>query len=367
MAALLATRSTVGPMDTNSTHTTLAAASRRALLLAVALLVLAVAIISVARPSRAASQRSDHAAAGYGYPVKPFDQTHPVRGNFGDPRMIFRSPPTVAGLMHGRVGASFHQGVDISAPDGTAVYPVVSGVVTTVTPEWVRVDSGNGDAFEYWHIIASVHVGDHVSERQTVLGHIIRGQMHVHLTQIENGHVVNPLAAGRLGPYTDTTAPQVTSISFRRGAIGPTLLPNFLRGRVELIAAAYDTPTLPAPGVWWNMPTTPALLTWHVQRGVTAKVIIPERIAYDHRNSEPPNSEFWSTYARGTFQNQAVFGKHYSYMQPGQYLFRLTPRAFDTRTLRDGLYELVVTATDIRGNKGSLTQRFTIHNRSGWR
>lgn len=33
------------------------------------------------------------------------------------------------------------EGVDISAPDGTAVYPVASGKVTNVTPVWVRVDS----------------------------------------------------------------------------------------------------------------------------------------------------------------------------------------------------------------------------------
>jgi hypothetical protein len=352
-------------MATNRTHT-VAATSRRALVVAAALVVLAAGIVSVSRPIAAA----DHSAAtssGYGYPVKPFDQPHPVRGNFGDPRMIFKAPPTVAGLMHSRVGASFHQGVDISAPDGAAVYPVASGVVTKVTAEWIRVDSANGGAFEYWHIIPSVRVGDDVAEGETVLGRIIRGQMHVHLTQIQDGHVVNPLAPGRLGPYSDTTVPQVTTISFRRGSTGPTLLPNFLRGRVALIASAYDLPTISAPGVWRNMPTTPALLTWHIQRGVTGKVVVPERIAYDHRDTEPSNSEFWLTYARGTFQNQAVFGKHYSYMQPGQFLFRLTPQAFDTRSLRDGLYEIFVTATDIRGNKSSLSQRFTIHNGGGWR
>ena len=62
----------------------------------------------------------------------------------------------------------------------------------------------------------------------------------------------------------------------------------------------------------------------------------------------------------------AVFSPHYSYLQGGCYLFKLTPQPFDTRTLRDGVYDLVVTATDIRGNSGSLSQRFTVHNRAGW-
>ena len=84
------------------------------------------------------------------------------------------------------------------------------------------------------------------------------------------------------------------------------------------------------------------------------------------RGGLPSNSAFWSTYARGTYQNMAVMGQHYSFLQRGCLLFRLTPRPFDTRRLRDGVYDLVVTATDIRGNHTSLTRRFTVHNRAGW-
>ena len=60
-----------------------------------------------------------------------------------------------------------------------------------------------------------------------------------------------------------------------------------------------------------------------------------------------------------------VFGKHYSYMQPGVYLFRLAPDGFDTRTLTDDVYDLVVTASDVAGNQTSATQRFSVHNRPG--
>jgi hypothetical protein len=61
----------------------------------------------------------------------------------------------------------------------------------------------------------------------------------------------------------------------------------------------------------------------------------------------------------------SVFGAHYSFMQPGLYLVRLTPGGFNTQTLHDAVYDLVVTATDIRGNHSSATQRFSVHNRPG--
>ena len=61
-----------------------------------------------------------------------------------------------------------------------------------------------------------------------------------------------------------------------------------------------------------------------------------------------------------------VFGPHYSYMQRGAFLFKLGRGAFDTRRLRDGVYEVVVRATDIRGNTASNRIRFDIHNRPGW-
>jgi hypothetical protein len=302
---------------------------------------------------------------GFGYPVKPFHREHPVRGYFGDPRTVFITPPTLTGLMTGEGSFSFHQGVDISAPDGTAVYPVASGVVSEVTPAWVRVNSGDGRAFEYWHIRPAVHTGDHVEVDTTVLGHILREAEHVHLTEVQDGVVVNPLARGRLTPFTDTTAPQVESISFRSGEDGTSELPAFLRGRVEIVADAFDRPTLAAPGIWKGLPTTPALVAWRIQRP-NGVVVVPERVAADFRGTVPKNSAFWTVYARGTYQNMCVFGKHYSYMQNGQYLFKLTPTPFDTHVLNDGIYDLVVTATDMRGNSRSLAERITVHNEAGW-
>jgi hypothetical protein len=76
----------------------------------------------------------------------------------------------------------------------------------------------------------------------------------------------------------------------------------------------------------------------------------------------PSNERLWSTFARGTSQNQSVFGSHYSYLQHGRYLFKLGARPFDTRTLRDGVYDLVVTVSDIAGHHTSTRTRFTVDN-----
>jgi murein DD-endopeptidase MepM/ murein hydrolase activator NlpD len=331
---------------------------RKIIVIAVTAAVVAVAAGKTVAPS-SASGRAE-AAPSYQWPVKPFNRQHPVRGGFGDPRSVFRSAPTLQGVLSGACSCSLHRGIDISAPDGSAVYPVASGTVTVANGEWLKVDSGDGRAFEYWHIHPMVRVGARVVAHETVIGHIHRGSGHVHLTELSNGQAVNPLAPGHIGPYADHTTPRVTSISFRKRETSRDGLPSLISGRVLLVAGAEDAPTMSAPQGWRGLPVTPALLTWEV-RSWTGKVVKGRQIAADFRSNLPDRS-FWQVYARGSYQNMAVLGRHYSWAQPGSYLFKLSP-AFDSRALRDGAYDLVVTATDIRGNSSSLTRRFTIKNR----
>src|SRR3954470_15177361 len=83
-------------------------------------------------------------AAASGGPLKPFDKQHPVRSFFDDPRQ------------EGAEAASFHFGVDISAPDGTAVYAVTDGVVR-LQPDSVALVADSGDrVFSYWHVSTTV-------------------------------------------------------------------------------------------------------------------------------------------------------------------------------------------------------------------
>ena len=338
---------------------------RRRITLTIATLVLASGLAGMQLGSTARAAAAATRNSAYGWPVKPFDRQHPVRANLGDPRTIFAGPPNRQTLLHGAGTFQFHFGIDVSAPDGTAVYPVVSGRVALVSKDWLAVDAGDGRIFSYWHIAPAVAVGARVQEGVTVLGRIVKGAGHVHLTERDNGVPVNPLAPGHLAPYSDHTKPQVGGVYFRRSVTSGDLMPDFLRGRVELIASAYDMPQLRVPGAWHDLPVTPALVTWRIEQAATHRVVVRKHIAYDVRGAMPPNNLFWRIYARGTHQNMSVFGKHYSYMQPGQYLFRLAPGGFDTRRLPDSVYELIVTATDIRGNSSSLAVRFSVHNKPG--
>jgi hypothetical protein len=306
-------------------------------------------------PSTASGQ--DEVRAAYKWPVKPFDRQHPVRGSFGDPRTLFKTAPTLRGVMSGRGSFSLHRGIDISAKNGSPVYPVMSGVVTYVNREWLRVDSGGGRSFEYWHLHATVRKGDDVEAYKSVLGHVMAPAMHIHLTELQDERAVNPLAPGHIGPYRDTTTPRVTSISLRSARGSRELLPNLVGGRMTVIAGAEDDPTIDAPGQWRGLPVAPAHLSWEV-RTWTGKSVLRKQTAIDLRSRLPRDAKFWQVYARGTYQNMAVFGRHYSWGQRGMYLFKLA--TFDTRRLSNGAYDLVVTATDSRGNSGSAKRRFLV-------
>jgi hypothetical protein len=58
----------------------------------------------------------------------------------------------------------------------------------------------------------------------------------------------------------------------------------------------------------------------------------------------------------------SVIGHHYSWLQPGSFLFRLAPSGFSAGRLKSGVYAVVVTATDIAGNSDTRSARFSIAN-----
>ena len=299
-------------------------------------------------------------ASAYPWPVKPFNRPHPVRANFGDPRTIFSISPAGAGLF-GPGQFSFHSGVDISAPGGTPVYAVMSGTAYAVNREQVNVDVAPGLTFQYVHIDPVLYPAHPAIAGKTILGYVQKAAGHVHLTEIRDGQVTNPLLKGHLTPYYDQTRPRVTSIDVRDPQ-GQSMGMLGVHGTVELVAQAYDTPQIPAPGAWRSMPVAPAIVQWRLARTVNNRITIPTRTVVDFTTGLPLPRDFWNVYARGTYQNQPRFGPTiYSWM-PGQFIFNLTPTLLDTRALRPGPYTLTVTAIDIRGHRGSLQQRFFVRN-----
>lgn len=278
-----------------------------------------------------------HAVASpYPWPLAPFDEQHPVRGSFGDPRIGDGG------------GSSFHDGIDISAPGGTPVYAVAAGRVSIGGPQIVVVVTPARN-FGYWHINPAVANGAQVP-LHGLLGHIAPGWGHVHLsehttTPQPQGTYWNPLRPGGITPFHDYGAPNVTRI------VSPTVL----FGRVALAAEAVDHPPLAPPPPWHDVPLTPALLRWRLV-GADGPAF-PWRVAADFRVSFRPqvvdgsDTRFRSVYAPGTRQNHPN--------APGLFRYRLAAR-LDTRRFPGGRYGIEVEAADVRGNTGSRRKAVTI-------
>jgi hypothetical protein len=270
----------------------------------------------------------------YSWPLKPFDQAHPVRGYFNDPRISGDSK-------------AFHFGVDISAPNGTAVYAVEAGKVHLEDPRAISV-AADGIAFGYWHVVPAVQHHQQVAKHQ-LLGHVDAPWLHVHFAERRDGSYRNPLRPGALTPWHDGTRPSVTRIAFLRN--GVEVPAAAVSGAVDVIAEAHDMPPIGVPPPWNDLPVTPAKLRWRVRQHET--VVRPWRTPVDFTQSLLPQSSFGRIYAAGTRQNHAGM--------PGRYRFYLA-HTWSTTLLPDGNYVLEVEASDLAGNTGSRARAFTLAN-----
>jgi hypothetical protein len=287
--------------------------------------------------------------APYGWPLKPFDRPHPIRGNFADPRMPNHH-------INGPGPFSFHAGVDISAPGGTKVYAVAPGSVyiPDVKEAYLRGRPvalgvrGDGVRFEYWHIRPLVASGSSVAAHQ-LIGRVITKWGHVHLTEMWGDRAVNPLRVGALTPYRDRTKPTIVSVRIYRD--GKYLSPaTALSGKVDLVVDAYDTPQLKSNWPWARV--TPALICWRLLQGATGKVVIPTQTPVDFR-LDRPDTALEKVFAPGTRQNGSK--------RPGIYNFWLV-KGLDSSLLPNGSYDLVVLASDTRGNTARRTVQLLVEN-----
>jgi murein DD-endopeptidase MepM/ murein hydrolase activator NlpD len=297
---------------------------------------LVVAIVWMALPS---------AAQAYGWPIKPFNRIHAVRGGFDDPR--FHLETNLASTQ------SFHSGVDIAAPDGTPVYAVEPGVVVR-GPASVSLRRPSRREFGYWHIRPVVRTGEHVRLHQ-LLGYVASGWGHVHFAETVAGTYRDPLRRGALTPYREN-APVVASISIVRldGHTLQSVVPASVSGTVALIADAYEVPFIAPPAPWDRARIAPSFIRWRL---IPADGDPPGlwRIAADLRFRLRPATSFSSIYAPGTYQNKPN--------RPGDYRFWLTS-SLDTTALRDGAYWIEVEASNLRGGVGDSSIEITVANGS---
>ena len=270
------------------------------------------------------------ARSAYGWPIKPFNRQHPVRGFFGDPRIS----------NHGR-SRQFHFGIDISAPNGTPVYATLSGTISihSLHSTTVLIAGANGVEFSYWHVVPTVRSGQRAVAYKTVIGHIEEPYGHVHFSESSNRRYLNPLRPGALGPYSDNTRPRVTAV--RAELDGRRLQSSIARGGFDLVAAVQDETPLAVPRPWHNLPVMPAVVRWRLL-DARARVVIGWRTTVDFRETIPAASEFDHVWAPNASQNHV--------RAPGLYLLYLA-RGHETGRLRPGSYTVEVAVADSRGNR----------------
>ncbi len=298
------------------------------------------------------------AASAYSWPFRPFDRQHPIRGFFGDPRTVYLNG-ILAGAFEGPGFFSFHQGVDISAPDGTPIYAVENGTAHYVGAATLNIVTDHDVVFQFFHIVTVVGEGQQVTARQTLLGYVQPPFDHVHMSEIDEGKVVNPLQPGHLTPYHDLTKPVIREIVIRNQT-GEVQTPLGLCGRIDIDVDAFDTPPVAVPGKFQGLPVAPSLVRWTVT-SLGGTQVVPWRTAADFRTLLPSNARFWDTYAKGTYQNAPRFGHEQYTSMPGRFLFQLAG-SYNPTSLANGVYVVTVLVGDGHGHKTVDTQRFSVLN-----
>ena len=302
----------------------------------VALAVLSLALL--AGPDATAAADVSACGAPYGWPVRPSDRAHPVRGGLNDPR-----------------NEAFHFGVDITALDGTRVYAVAPGRVHYSRGHRTAIAVRDPSAcrwFAYWHVVPAVRSGTRV-RRGDLVGRVVRGYNHVHLGEYDRrlGRYVDPTRPGRAGlfPYHDPTRPEIVRVSAERG--GRVLDPRGLRGIVGLVVRTHDLPALPSPPPWDGYRVAPATIGWRLV-GLRGSVVRPYRRVFDGR-VKLDDRLFEAVYAPGT--------RHPRPRRPGLYRYWLA-RRFDTDAHANGRYVVRVRVADAHGNAAWASLAVTIRN-----
>jgi hypothetical protein len=319
-----------------------------------------------------------------GWPVKPRNKQHPIRGSFLDPRP---DPER---------GAVYHDGVDIAvrddrpengAPPGRThrVYAVEGGPVFLATRRGARGFARVGH-FGYGHIDPIVLTGQTVTPGQHI-GWSCKGDWHVHLSEFifTTGPPVpvNPLRpGGKLHPYVDNAPPVIreirfytpanpawgrrptTSVARLRGA-GQRLARDALFGRVDVRVRVSDPQTF----IGWFR-DLPHLAAPHHPFRLAVTIVdlatgrsVRRREAF--RAERVPDLAAGRHFAPGTEQNLPAGGclRHHRALRcDGIYWFRIFPDYWDTTLVPNGRYRLRVRAWDVAGNIAESDMAVTIAN-----
>lgn len=225
------------------------------------------------------------------WPTKPFYGTHRIQGTLDEPRVLTGFTPAATPLLEqGLAGLNqaipifprvAHIGVDISAPDGTPVYAVRSGIaVTHLAGSGTYVDVG---AFAYWHLEDPVPTGTRVVALHTIIGRAYPGLHHINFSRYYKGVAVNQLRFGGFYSTSDTTRPVLGALRAFTAA-GRTLAANAIpEAPVALFVRASDLWSQGGAEIGlyklsWSLSTTSGKTIWPTTTTLQADVLVSDQV-----------------------------------------------------------------------------------------
>jgi len=289
----------------------------------------------------------------HGWPVTPFFETHPITGTFCEFRNTLSSD-------------HFHNGVDIPKPDGSPVYPVYNGVVTSIgtVPSsgdnaFVRVQyvvSGLVKSDAYVHISPNplLNVGDSVYGYQTVLGTILSGLGHVHFTHGVVSNEINAIRPiGGLTPYIDNYPPVIRSVRFFIDETNTEFLNGRVNGLVDIRVHIAETNAADPGSVTGSTSNNGTYIVGYRILSADAMTVIFEppsggtRYRFDRK---PSNTYVARVFAPGSDVSTHMYtitnGDGADYINGTQIV---NPNAWNSSALPAGNYIVMIFAEDTRG------------------
>ncbi len=290
----------------------------------------------------------------HGWPLAPFFGTHPSTGVFSEFRNTLSSD-------------HFHNGVDIPSPDGSPVYAVYNGIVTTIGSvasqgdnAYVRVSyvvNGLAKTDAYVHIAPNplLNVGDSVRAFQTVIGNILSGQGHVHFT---NGgpsgstymNAIRPV--GGFTPYIDNYAPAIQWVRFFVDQSETEFPGNRVSGNVDIRVYIKETSAADPSGISASTTNNGTYMVGYkiLTADRTAEVYVPPSNGVRFRFDRMP----LDTYVHNVFATGADLSTHIYTITNGNGADDVNSsrvvnnNAWNTSTLAPGNYTVMVFTQDTR-------------------
>jgi hypothetical protein len=271
------------------------------------------------------------AQAQFPWPVTPFNQTQLITGTFCEYRDTEPAP-------------HYHNGTDIPKPDRSPVYPCEDGIITSLDPggssAFVRVGR-----FAYVHIAPNpaLGVGDSVFKSVTVLGTILDGLGHVHLTEGQVGSEVNALRKDTgLAPHNDTWPPVINFVKLFLNNSSTEFTGGNVSSRVDIVAHISERSGPPGS-------SSSVLNNGAYKVGYRILNVNRDSVIY-----LPPNNGVRFQFDRKP-AGDVHFTFHPSYSSTSAHVYYVSNSAsgrsyWDTELLPDGDYTLHLFAEDTKGN-----------------